>query len=107
MDMQLRAVAAIALVIGSTLGVALLPSDPVAGRDGAEATIAALHTEVADLKATVRARGDKINAQRTTIAGYRPTAAAFDGEPVAVVDGVEVLYSYVVDNVVESRFPVV
>lgn len=43
-------------------------SGPATAQDGAEATIAALQTRVAELEATVEARGDKINAQRTQIA---------------------------------------
>ena len=44
--------------------------------DDLEATIAALQTRVAELEGTVEARGEKINAQRTTIAELRPSPTA-------------------------------
>lgn len=43
----------------------------VEAQDGAQATITALQTRVAELKATAEARGEKINAQRTQIAELR------------------------------------
>ena len=73
----MRFVSAIAFVIiASLIGAAIVGSGAqVDAQDGAEATIAALQTRVAELEATVEARGEKINAQRTQIAGLRGAQA--------------------------------
>lgn len=61
----------------------------VGAQDGAEATISALRTEVAGLRATVKARGEKINRQRTRIAELRDAgAAATPTSPAFELEGV-------------------
>ena len=58
---------------------------PAAAQDNSEATISALQTQVAELKATVDARGQKINAQRTQIAELKTNSSQSDStnsEPV-------------------------
>ena len=68
---------------------AMFNGDGADGQDGAEATIAALRTEVADLMATVSARGEKINRQRTQIAEPRGDgAAATPATPAFELEGV-------------------
>jgi hypothetical protein len=82
--MRIRVAVLAALIVRVLLGG--IGAD--AQDDDPEATIAALQTRVAELEATVEARGEKINAQRTQIAELRgaqatltptPTALYFDG----------------------------
>jgi len=74
----------------SFLGVAALTprGGTVTAQTGAESTIEAQATRIAELEGTVSARGEKINAQRTQIAELKnpqPTATeatSADGSPV-------------------------
>lgn len=87
----------VAIVILALVGAASL-SDAVTGSSSANAqaatttatatpnylaTIAAQRETITDLKATVAARGKKINAQRTQIADLRTEVAAMPAEPTA------------------------
>ena len=68
---------AITIVAIVTVSSAVFMGDGAGAQDDIEATVSALQTEVADLEATVQARGEKINRQRTQIADLRaePSAA--------------------------------
>ena len=69
--------ALIVLVLLGGIGADAQDDDP-------EATIAALQTRVAELEATVEARGDKINAQRTQIAELKGALATPTPTPTAL-----------------------
>jgi len=62
--------------------IATMAFGPASAQDNSQATISALQTQVADLQATVDARGEKINAQRTQIAEIKG-ANANSVEPTA------------------------
>jgi len=70
--MRLRFAAVTALIVLLS-SVWLRVGSSAIAQDGAEATIAALQTRVAELEATAEARGEKINAQRTKIAELEAT----------------------------------
>lgn len=53
----------------------------VVAQDGAEATIEAQETEIAELRATSQARGEKINAQRTQIAELKALLPSVNEDP--------------------------
>lgn len=61
---RLAAIVVVALVVLSVT----YSGGGVEAQDGAEATIEAQETEIAEIRATSQARGEKINAQRTQIA---------------------------------------
>lgn len=50
-------------------------------QDGAEATIQAQETEIAEIRATSQARGEKINAQRTQIAELKALLPVVNDDP--------------------------
>lgn len=62
--------------------IATMAFGPASAQDNSQATISALQTQVADLQATVDARGEKINAQRTQIAELKTTPTS-DGDSAA------------------------
>ena len=70
MKRPLTAMAALVLLF-SVIAFAAQAGTPVNAQTGAESTIAALQTRVAELEATINARGQKINAQRTQIADLK------------------------------------
>jgi len=53
----------------------------VTAQDGAEATIEAQETEIAELRATSQARGERINAQRTQIAELKALLPVINDDP--------------------------
>ena len=80
---------AITIVAVVVVASALYTGDGADAQDDVEPTVSALRTEVAGLKATVEARGEKINRQRTQIAESRggspaatPPTPPFDLEGV-------------------------
>ena len=80
---------AITIVVIVVMSFAISTSDGAEAQDDVQVTVSALQTQVADLEATTKARGEKINRQRTQIAGLRaepsaatPTTPPFDLEGV-------------------------
>ena len=87
----------LALGVGLAAAAAGSPAD---AQDGSEATIAALQTRVVELEATVEARGEEIDAQRTQLAELQPdpTATAMSApapessDPIQISPELEVAY---------------